>query len=255
MIRQKAQGMSFISGTWPLDPKKPTLVFVHGAALSAKLWEGQILGLKDVANAIAPDLPGHGESEGPPKETVSGYTEALLGFLEAIEAPNPIPVGLSMGGAIVLRFLLDHPGRFPAAVLINTGAKLRVASGLLEMIRQNYEAFARSIVETTLTADAPDEIKEKLLACVTPNPNVALKDFLACDAFDLRQELHRIQEPVLVMAASEDLLTPLKYATFLEQNLGSGRLVVIKNAGHLSPIEKPKEVNEAISAFVGSLKF
>lgn len=255
MIYQKAQGMGFIGATWPLDPKKPTFVFIHGAALSGRVWESQILGLKPIANTIALDLPGHGESDGAPKATIGDYARAILSFLEATPVPNPIPVGLSMGGAIALRLLLDNPGLFVGAVLINTGAKLRVAQGILQTIREDYGGFVRSLVETTLTLKALDEVKERLLKGLSPNPSVALGDFLACDAFDVRAELHQIQAPVLVMASSEDRLTPIKYAAFLEQNIESAHLVVIENAGHLSPLEKPSDVNEAIRRFALSLGF
>jgi pimeloyl-ACP methyl ester carboxylesterase len=43
----------FISGYGLLDPDKPTLIFIHGAALSGIFWEPQITFLKDDANMVA----------------------------------------------------------------------------------------------------------------------------------------------------------------------------------------------------------
>ena len=56
MENREIGGIWFISGHWPLDPDKPTLIFIHGAALSGIFWEPQITSLKDVANTVAVDL-------------------------------------------------------------------------------------------------------------------------------------------------------------------------------------------------------
>jgi len=58
---------------------------------------------------------------------------------------------------------------------------------------------------------------------------------------------------VLVMTASEDLLTPIKYGRFLTDRIANAAMVNIEDAGHLSPIEKPDDVARAIRAFIRTL--
>ena len=59
-----------------------------------------------------------------------------------------------------------------------------------------------------------------------------------------------IEVPVLVLTATDDNLTPLKYGTFLANSIKNAELVTIQDAGHFSPIEKPLEVNRAINDFL-----
>ena len=45
-------------------------------------------------------------------------------------------------------------------------------------------------------------------------------------------------------------MTPPKYSQYLKESIGSADLTTIAGAGHLSPVEKPTEFNEAIVAFL-----
>jgi pimeloyl-ACP methyl ester carboxylesterase len=247
---QKVDGISFLAGRWPLEPAKPTLIFLHGAALSGGIWEGQLLALRNIANTLALDLPGHGKSAGPGREAIEDYSRSVMEFLDRLQVSRPIPCGLSMGGAVVLQLLLSHPGRFFAGILVNTGAKLKVASLVFEAIQKDFARFPWMICKTGLSQKSGSKVCEKVRACVQCAPEVALGDFLACDRFDVRQNLQTIEAPVLVLSASEDVLTPFKYASFLVERLKHAKLTCIEDAGHLSPVEKPEALNAAIREFV-----
>jgi pimeloyl-ACP methyl ester carboxylesterase len=125
MIARKQDGMAFLTGHWPLDPDRPTLVFVHGSGQEGCFWQAQIDGLNDVANTLAVDLPGHGNSTGKGFRQVSDYARSVMGFIDAVDAPSPIPCGLSLGGAIVLDLLIHDENRLKAGILANTGAGSR----------------------------------------------------------------------------------------------------------------------------------
>ena len=250
MEQKMSEGIHFFAGDFPLSPDKPTLVFIHGAALSGGVWEGQLVALTDIANTLALDLPGHGKSAGPGKETIEDYSRSVVGFLDRLQVPRPVPCGLSMGGAIVQRLLLSHPGRFFAGILVNTGAKLKVASLVFEAIQKDFARFPWMICKTGLSQKTGPEVGDRVRACVQCTPEVALGDFLACDRFDVRRELPTIEAPVLVLSASEDVLTPFKYASFLVERLKHAKLTLVEGAGHLSPAEKPEVLNAAIREFM-----
>ena len=84
-------------------------------------------------------------------------------------------------------------------------------------------------------------------------PEVTRKDFTACNAFDVRDKLNAIKTPVLVMTASDDMLTPVKYGQFLADQIETAAIVNIDDAGHLSPIEQPENVTRAICDFIETL--
>jgi pimeloyl-ACP methyl ester carboxylesterase len=248
---RKVGEFGFSSNHWPLDAEKPTLVFIHGAGSNNAFWKPQIPYFSEIANTVALDLPGHGTSQGPGKENVSDYAEAVLNFIDLIKAPRPIPCGLSMGGAITQQLLVSHGERFPAGILINTGARLKVLPLIFETIEKNYGDFVEMLFTFSVSAKSSvEKLRADIEASTICRPAVASGDFRACDGFNVMDKLGIIEVPVLVLTATDDKLTPIKYGTFLANSIKNAELVTIEDAGHFSPIEKPFEVNQQIHAFL-----
>lgn len=254
MIDKNIGGFQFIAGRWPLDPGKPTVVFIHGAANSRMFWKAQVGGLSAGANTVAPDLPGHGMSGGEGRDSVAGYAAAVRDFISAIGADRPVVCGLSMGGAIALHLLIDLGRECRAGIIINSGARLKVLPAIFDMIRNDYRAFCGSLAkfaaspetDPTLLADAVAETEK----C---DPSVAYDDFSACNSFDMMNGLDAIAVPVLVIASADDILSPPKYAQYLKDRIPGSKIVTVQAAGHMSPVEKPGEINDAIRNFLASI--
>jgi pimeloyl-ACP methyl ester carboxylesterase len=255
MERRTNRDIAFRCGRWPLDPKRSTLVFIHGAGESSLLWEAQVEGLGERANTVALDLPGHGRSGGSARRSVAEYAAVVLDFISAIEAPGPIPCGLSMGGAVSQQLLLDAAAAFKAGVIVSSGAKLRVLPSLFDLIDTDMRAYVELIDRLGFSEKTPAAVKQPFLEdSLRADPRVAHGDFKACDGFDAMQRLGEIQVPVLVISAEDDKLTPPKYGDFLERNIPDTVRAHIRDAGHFVPIEKPLEVNAAISGFLEARK-
>ncbi len=126
MIVRKDQGIAYRAGSWPLDPRRPSVVFIHGSGLAKGLWEYQTDALAAHVNTLALDLPGHGASDAPAFECVEDYAARVMHLIDVLRVPQPIPCGLSLGGAIALQMLLDYPEALAGGILIGTGARLRV---------------------------------------------------------------------------------------------------------------------------------
>lgn len=244
-------GLAFSVNTWPLNVQKSTLVFIHGSGGSNILWDNQVKTFGDRANILALDLPGHGRSSGTSSNSVPEYTEAVMAFLNALKVPNPIPAGLSLGGAITLQLLLDYPDRFPAGVLICTGAKLKVLPAIFENIQSDFAAFSAGSIQMATSRKTDPALLQPLLdSNLKSPPQVALGDFQACDRFDVRERLAEIKVPVLVVTGEDDLLTPPKYGIYLTDKISGATRTHIMDAGHLLPLEKPEELNQALRAFL-----
>jgi len=251
-VERRASGdIAFICGRWPLDPSRSTLVFIHGAGESSLLWHAQVEDLAGRVNTVAIDLPGHGRSGGRAQSRVEDYARAVVDFLDAIAAPRPVPCGLSMGGAITQQLLLDEPARFPAGIVISSGARLRVLPALLAAIETDFQAYVAMIDRSGFSEKTPASVKQPFLEdSLKADPAVAHGDFTACDRFDVMQRLGSIRMPVLIISAEDDRLTPPKYGQFLEKSLPRAVRRHVQDAGHFVPIEKPIEVNAAIAAFL-----
>jgi len=233
------------------DPKgQRTLIFVHGAGGSHLHWPPQLRRLTG-ANTYALDLPGHGQSEGQGRKSISAYADFVAAFLETLELKKVILVGHSMGGATALDFVLRYRERLAGLVLVGSGARLRVAPAILDGIHRDFQAAVRLICDYAFALDAPEQLKRLgQHQMEQTHPDVLYGDFAACDAFDVMDRLGGIRCPTLAICGTADRLTPPKYSTYLRDHIPGAQLVLIEGAGHMVMLEQPEAVSQAIADFV-----
>jgi pimeloyl-ACP methyl ester carboxylesterase len=220
---------------------------LHGSGNTGVLWEGQVAGLADVANVIAVDLAGHGDSELSLVDSVREHVSSIAGLIDALDVSPAIVCGLSLGGAIALQILLDHPDRVAAGVLIGTGARLRVSPVILKMIEQDFAGFVNSMPMVAASPGTDGALLEPLMQAVLKNgADVSARGFRICDDFDVMERLGEIERPVLVVSGENDQLTPPKYGRYLAEHIAEAKLVMLSDARHLSPLERPDTVNRVI---------
>jgi len=228
---------------------KPTLLFIHGAGGSHKVWEYQ---LKFFDNAIAIDLAGHDVGVG--KSTIDEYVEEVKRFCDEKSLRSIVMIGNSMGGAIVQKFALDHPEYLKAIVLVCTGAKLRVTPIIFDAIKKNYAQAIELITELAFSHKTPSEIKKRAAEEIMRiSSEVTYGDFEACDKFNVMNRLKEIQLPALIICGLEDQLTPVKYSEYLKDNIPNSRLEIVADAGHMVMRERPAEFNEKLIKFIKEL--
>lgn len=254
MEERQSAGIGFLTATWPMNADKSTLVFIHGSGSSAHFWQAQVEGVAEKVNTLALDLPGHGHSQNAGKDTVEGYAAAIVEFLDDLNPPDPIPCGLSLGGAITQQLLLDYPERFAAGILIGTGARLKVLPAIFESIQNDFKGFVGMIPGFAASKKTDPAVirkfQDELLRC---SPVVVNDDYQACNRFDVMDRLGEITVPVLVVSAEEDKLTPPKYADYLQSAIPRAKRAHIADAGHIAPMEKPQAVNKAIVDFLDNI--
>ena len=138
-----------------------------------------------------------------------------------------------------------------AGILISTGSRLKVAPVIFETIENNYSGYMEMIGEFALSKKADPLVANFLkVEAARCKPAVVLKDFRACNSFDVTERLASIELPVLVITAADDLLTPPKYGDFLEKNIKHASRAHILDAGHMVPMERPQAVNHHIIEFL-----
>lgn len=248
---QTEKGIRFMAGRWPMNPDMPTVIFIHGANLSKLLWSQQVRSLARCANTLALDLPGHGQSHGPGRNTITEYAEVTREFIEELEIARPVLCGLSMGGAIAQHMLIHAPADFQAAVLISTGAKLTVMPFIFDSVRKDYQNYINMLAQfMTSPKSDPQSLMAVMTEAVQCLPGTVIGDFEACDAFDVMGKLEAIQVPVLVITGDDDTITPPPYGDYLAAHIANAQRIRIADAGHLVPIERGRQVSQAIDAFL-----
>ncbi len=243
------------AGNWPLDPGKQTIIFIHGSGNSSALWNGQVEALGGQVNTVALDLPGHGKSGGAGMHSVGDYAAVVENFIGRLGGESIIPCGLSLGGAVAIQILLDKKIKTGPAILVNTGARLRVHPAIFELLINDFASYIESLPGSAAAEKTPGSVLKSVVEAARKcGPGVTHGDFTACDSFDAMGRLGEITVPVLVFSAEEDRLTPPKYGRYLKEQLPRAVLEHIVDAGHLSPVEKPEEFNAGVINFLEKVK-
>ena len=198
-------------------------------------------------------LPGH--PEGRPCPSIDDYVEWLRDDIHQKGYQDVVLVGHSIGGAIAQLYGLRYGDEVKALVLIGTGSRLKVLPSFLaslEAMVADDAAWQKFLAGLYSRVDP--EVRRAVIETRTRiGPAVMLADLICCDKFDIMEELHTIKLPVLVICGTKDELTPVKYSHYLTNNIEGATEVIIDDATHLAFAEKPKEVNQAIEKFLGSL--
>ncbi len=237
------------------EEREPSLLFIHGAGGDSSVWENQTVSLRGKHLAYPVELPGHGRSSGPGEESISAYADGVRGFMESALPPHEwVVAGHSMGGAVALQLALERPSNLKGIILVGTGAKLGVLPVIFRLIQDDPEVFFKTIDQVAYSPSTPEAIREKVSRPIRKcPPQVILGDFKACNTFDVRARLKDIHLPVLILCGEQDKLTPVKYSTFLHENLSGSRLHIIPQAGHMVMCEKPEVTNAAIERFLAEI--
>jgi len=245
-------GSLFFADHRAAESPYPPVVLVHGAGGSHLDWPPQLRRLPK-ASVIAVDLPGHGKSPGPGRNSVSAYAADIIALLDLLKIPQAIIAGHSMGGAIAQTMALDHTGRVAGLILVGTGARLRVHPDILQRFLAEPEAIAALFKDWMWGENAPDSLRqtgyEQLLK--TP-PEVTHGDYHACNVFDVMERLGQITAPTLIIGGTADKMTPLKYAAHLQTHIPNSQLVTVEGGGHMMALEQPELVAQAIQDWLTS---
>jgi pimeloyl-ACP methyl ester carboxylesterase len=245
--------ISYWIGRSGLSEGREPVLFIHGAGGGQYTWSYQKAFFEKRFNPIIIELPGHGASEGEGEEEIGRYAEHVYSFLRALAPPKVFLVGHSMGGAITQTVALTHPEVIKGIVLVGTGARLKVLPLILNGIKTNFEETVRKINELSFFRESPPLLMERSIAGLMQcRPEVLYGDYLACDRFDMMNEVEKIDLPTLILCGQEDGMTPVKYSQFFLQRIQGSRLEILPGSGHMVMMEAAKPFNEKIGAFVSN---
>lgn len=227
----------------------PTLLCIHGAGFTGRVFDGQREVFSDLR---APNLPGH-ESPGAPAtiDEFAGYVEE---YVRDEGLGRVVLCGHSLGGAIALQVALRGLPQLEALVLLGCGARLRVGAHFLDGLKDDFEETA-STVARSLYADVSSPLVAQATSSFTRVGQAqTLRDFTACNSFDVTAQLSNISAPLLAITGIHDVMTPPKYAQTLAAGVAHGSAAIIEDAGHMVMQEQPAQTNVALLNFVTTLK-
>ncbi|HUI88907.1 MAG TPA: alpha/beta hydrolase [Anaerolineales bacterium] len=232
----------------------PPVILIHGAGGNHLSWPPQLRRLPN-RRMLAPDLPAHGKSEGIGHHAVEDYVHDVLEFMSELGIYSAVLVGHSMGSAAVLSAAIHFPDRVIALGLVGSGARLRVSPALLHAASNpsTFESAVRMINEASFSRQSARMKELSTQRMMGMRPTVLYGDLLACDAFDVTDQLSRISQSVLIVCGSDDQMTPVRNSEFLRDHIAGARLEVVPDAGHMVMLEQPDLISGLLADFLNSL--
>ncbi|MCP5144613.1 MAG: alpha/beta hydrolase [Gammaproteobacteria bacterium] len=228
------------------------LVLLPGLLCDEVLWAGQVGGLADCAQCWIP-----------PALAETTVAEMAARVLREAPFESFALAGLSMGGYVCMEIMRQAPERVSRLALLDT----RATPDLPEETerRRNLIALARSgqDIEPIIRRLLPVLLHpENLADIVLVDAVIGMAKRTGIDAFirqqhaiisrpDSRSDLAAINIPTMVLCGRQDTLTPLAGHQAMADAIAESRLVVIEDAGHLSTMEQPHAVNQAMRAWLG----
>jgi pimeloyl-ACP methyl ester carboxylesterase len=246
----------------------PPVLLVHGFPLDHTMWEAQVAELRNRVRVIAPDLRGFGQTPLAPGDAQRGasmeaYADDLAELLDSIGIGEPVVlVGFSMGGYVAWQFARQHTERMRGLVQCDTRARAdteEARAGRLKMA-ENVAAWGSGRVAEMmgpkLLAPATFERRPEVVAAVrrvvertSPEGIAAAQRGMAARP-DVTSWLPTIEVPTLVLVGEFDAISPPAEMREIAAAIPGAEFVVVPRAGHMTTMEEPQAVNEALLRFI-----
>ena len=229
--------------------ERQPLVLIPGLSCDARLWQAQVEGLDDVARAMVGD-------------TLSDASIAAMAQRILADAPERFALaGFSMGGYVAMEISRRAPERVARLALLDTTgdidtpemARVRRAAVTTAQSR-GYEAVLRGSLNRLVHPETANEIGEEVVAMAL---GVGLETYIdqqnaIVGRADSRGELASLDVPALVLVGAQDRLTPPRYSQELAEIIPGARYAEIQRAGHMTPMEQPEAVNQALREWLAA---
>jgi pimeloyl-ACP methyl ester carboxylesterase len=256
----------------------PPVVLVHGWTCALRFWRRQVRELMTDHRVVAYDLRGHGRSGSASGGDWSpnAMADDLQAVLEqCVGDRSALLAGHSLGGMTIVAWAGRHPDevaeRTTAAALINTGLGDLISEALVVRTPEALSRVRQPLGTLLLGAAAPlpprpDPITHRMVRHIalsrsaspaavrftedlvlTSQPRVRAACGRELSRLDLHEMAQHLTVPTLVIAGTDDLLTPPVHSHALAERLPDCLGVLeLDGSGHMGPLERADEVTRAL---------
>ena len=122
---------------------------------------------------------------------------------------------------------------------------------IFELLDNDFDAYIEAIGKFAFHSKTSPKLIEASLKVVRKCPaKVIRRDFELCDAFDIMEEVEKLNLPTLILVGDSDQMTPPKYSAYLHDKIKGSEYHIIENAGHSLMFEQPDSFNEAVLGWI-----
>lgn len=245
------------------------IVFIHGSSLDRRMWDDQFEVFARSSRVVRYDIRGFGKSSVPVEGETYSHHDDLAALLDHLGISSAHIVGLSLGSAIGLDFVLAYPDRSrslvtagpwvfgyssPAVAEIGAAfgsAAAAISSGLGSEAAADSlvgsPAFAESILDKVVLGRLRDIAADYSFWHLSHADPGSVVTPLALE------RLSEISVPTLVIMGSREIAANREVGEMLQENVPDARTVEIPDAGHAVNMENPAEFNRVVSGFLSTV--
>nr|HMC07153.1 alpha/beta fold hydrolase [Solirubrobacterales bacterium] len=265
---KRADGIAYREAVPENDSDLAPALCLHGFPESSYMWPGVLEALAESGRrAVAPDLPGFGDSPPDLPGTWERQVEAVERFRAEVGVDRVALVVHDWGGLIGLRWACDHPGVAVALVVSNTGffpdgkwhgmaEAMRTPGegerliggltregfgGLLSTLSPGFDE--RATVEYWKAFET-EEGRRGVLDLYRSG------DFEKLAAYDGR--LAELALPTLVLWGRDDAFAPVAGAYRFEREIPGAEVLVLDGAGHFVYADQPERAAREVASFLSA---
>jgi pimeloyl-ACP methyl ester carboxylesterase len=258
----------------------PTIVLVHGLALSSTTWRYVMPALAERYRVVAPDLLGHGKSGKPRGDySLGAFASGIRDLLVALDIQQATFVGHSLGGGIAMQLAYQFPERCDRLVLVAAGGLGKEVNSWLRAVSLPGAEYVLPVILTPWIRQRAEWVGGIFRRLGwQPNPSLdqvwssytALGDRSAQQAFvhtvrgviDLAGQRVSAHDrlylaasiPTLIVWGEDDRVIPVAHAHQTHESIPGSKIAVLPEAGHFLPFEQPEWFTEVLLDFLDTFQ-
>jgi pimeloyl-ACP methyl ester carboxylesterase len=252
------------------------VVLIHGITNRAASWEPVIRQLAGDYELIAPDLPGHGDSERQRGDhSLGAHASMMRDLLGVLGWERGTVVGHSLGGGIAMQFAYQFPEYVERLVLIDSGGLGREVSPLLrsaalpgaeqvisllasEKLTSAGSAVGNALGKVGLQLGADlAEVSSGIASLGDAERRAAFVRTVRSVISPLGQRINATDRlylaqdiPTLIVWGDRDPLIPVSHAYAAHEATPGSRLEIMEGCGHFPHLDDPDRFSDIFDDFM-----
>lgn len=267
----EVMGTKYVA-TGPRMQERPTVVALHGGPSDQAHMREMAGPISEYAQVVLYDHRGCGRSEhgDPALWRMEQWGDDVRGLSDALGIEKPIVIGASFGGFVAQSYATRHPEHAAKLGFLVTGARMSHAMSAEGFRKQGGDTAAAAYLAMARDP-TPKSFAEFMKLCRhlyttirTVDADLAQRTIVNLDllsgffkrysdgAFDFREGLQAVRQPVLVLGGAEDPVTPPPYQDELAACLTHAKVtrVNLPNAGHFVHTDAKDAYFRALKDFI-----
>ena len=231
------------------------LVLIHGWTQNIDAWRDQISEFAKRNRVVAIDLPGHGKSDKPEtKYSMEYFARAVEAVMRDAGVSRAVLVGHSMGTPVARQFYRKYPNKTLAIVIVDGMLKPFADAATMNRMIDGFRApnYKQAISQMFAQMAGPNfdaEVMKRINESSMNTPQHVLVGAMEGMADPAIWGDDKINVPVLAIMAKNPFFPP-DLGEQMKQLVPNLEFHMWDDATHFLMMEKPKEFNASVSAFL-----